>query len=292
MPIEDAVFTAVPPELPVSDPTPAPAPAPVTSTDYQVWNLSAPLGLIQNLAQGPDNPDDIDWIVSPAGTQLQAQTAIPAKTYTLVIEGTDQDGNPVPVDPGQIVITNPADLDAINIAFGVGPSGVHADDFTSSISLTLTYQDAPIGDKQIFYVTALIQTAPKALWIPGAPDIGADSTLVPDVLIGFQITAKEAQPDETPWADLAQLGFNDYAYLPTLSWSDPTPVDGPDQPADPIQRLETTIAAAPSRPGILAALLANGVDIDPDIDVQYMSAEAGDALLAPPIFAYEYALPA
>lgn len=288
IPKEEALFTADPP---APDPTPTPDPAPTVSTDYQVWNLSVPLGLIQNVAQGPDNPDDIDWIVSPDGTQLQAQTTIPAKTYTMIIEGTDQQGKPVPVDPGKIVITNQAALDAINIAFGVGPSGVHADDFSSAITLTLTYRDAPIGDKQVFYVTALIQTAPKALWITGAPEIGADSTLVPDVLIGFQIIAKEVQPDETPWADLAQLGFNDSAYLPVLAWSDPTPAAGPEQPADPIQRLETTIAAAPGRPGILASLLANGVDVDPDIDVKYMAAEAGDVLLAPPIFAYEYALP-
>ncbi|HEX8319602.1 DUF6603 domain-containing protein [Longimicrobium sp.] len=291
-PMADAFFLADPPAPPAPDPAPTPSPAPVTSTQFQVWNLSAPLGLIQNVAQGAENPDDIDWIVSPDGTQLQALTTIPAKTYTLVIEGTDQQGNPVPVDPGQVVITNQADLDARNVSFGVGPSSVHPDDFSSAVTLTLSYWDAPIGDKQVFYVTALIQNAPKALWIPGEPDIGADSTLVPDVLLGFQITAREVQPEETPWADLAQLGFNDYGYVPSLDWSGAAPVAGPDEPADPMGRLQATIAAAPSRAGIVEALLANGVEIDRDIDVQHMAMEAGDVLLAPPIFAYEYALPA
>jgi|GEM_PF-627135 len=264
-------------------------PAPVTT--FQVWNVSAPDGLLENIPQGADNPDDMDWIVSPTGTVLQAQTIIPAKQYTLTIRGMNKDNQPVAVDPKQIIITNSDALKKINIDFGVGPSGVEAADFTSTMSLKLTYWDGIVSDKQIFYVTAMIQDAPKALWVTGEPDIGSDETLVSNVLIGFQITAGEAQPDETPWADIALLGFNDNNYLPNSAWSQPTEVTGPDQPLDAIDQLEKTIVQAPSRPGILASLLANGMDIDPNVNVEYMATEAGNVLLAPPIFAYEYALP-
>jgi hypothetical protein len=264
-------------------------PTPVTS--FQIWNLSAPQGLIQNVAQGPSNPDDMDWIVSPQGTLLQAQSIIPAKKYTLIIQGMGSDGKPVPVDSSQIIITNEAELADRNISFGVGPSGIEQDDFTSEITLTLSYWDGLISSKQLFSITALIQSAPKALWIQGAPDISNSETLVPKVLVGFQITAGQMPPDETPWADIDLLGFNDYLYQPDISWSNPESVIGPDQPADPINQLEVTLLIAPSRTGIIASLLANDADINPNIDVQSMAKFAGDVLLAPPVFAYEYALP-
>jgi hypothetical protein len=233
----------------------------------------------------------MDWIVSPQGTLLQAQSIIPSKKYTLIIQGMGSDGKPVPVDSSQIIITNEAELADRNISFGVGPSGIEQDDFTSEITLTLSYWDGLISSKQLFSITALIQSAPKALWIQGAPDISNSETLVPKVLVGFQITAGQMPPDETPWADIDLLGFNDYLYQPDISWSNPESVIGPDQPADPINQLEVTLLIAPSRTGIIASLLANDADINPNIDVQSMAKFAGDVLLAPPVFAYEYALP-
>lgn len=270
-----------------SDAALADAPA----TQYQVWTVSVAKGLVRDVPSGSDNPDDIDWIVNPDGAVLQVKTLLPAKKYTLVVQGTDNNDKPVPVPASQIVITNQADLDGINVAFGVGPSDVASDDFTSGITVTLTYEDSTISPEQIFYFTALIQTAPKALWLPGAPDITNKETLVSNVLLGFEITTGQKQPDETPWADVSLLGFVNYDYKPALKWTAPDEVDGPPQPADPFGQLEKTILAAPGRSGILASLVAGGTPIDPHVDVHSMAARAGDFLLAPPLFAFEYALP-
>ena len=230
----------------------------------------------------------MDWIVNPNGTVLEAKTLIPAKKYKLVIQGTNAKGKVVPVDPSQIKITNLKALDGINIEFGVGPSDVAAGDFASVIAVTLTYEDAVINPKQIFYVTALIATAPKAMWLAGEPDISSDATLVDNVLLGFDITSGELQPDETPWADISLLGFKDYPYVPALAWAVPDEIPGPAQPTDPFTQLEQTIVSAPSRAAILASLVAGGTPIDPHVDVRHMAAEASDFLLAPPVFAFEY----
>lgn len=261
------------------------------ATQRQVWTVSVTTGLVRSVAPGADNPDDIDWIVNPDGAVLQAKTSLPAKEYTLVVQGTDTNGKLVPVCSSQIVITNKPDLDGINVAFGVGPSDVASDDFKSGMTVTLTYEDSTISSDQIFYFTAIIQTAPKALWLPGKPDITNKETLVSNVLLGFEITTGQKQPDETPWADVSQLGFVDYDYRPSLEWAAPDVVDGPEQPTDPFDQLEKTIVTAPSRAGILASLAAGGTPIGSNVDVQYMAAKASDFLLAPPVFAFEYALP-
>ena len=258
------------------------------ATSYRVWTLSVLKGLAKTLPPSPDKPDDIDWIVNPEGTVLEARSQIPAKTYTVVVEGTQQDGQPCPVDPSQIVFTNQSDLDQRNQQFGVGPSKVANDDFTSEITVTLKYEDGEISEKLIFYFTGIIQCAPKALWLPDAPDIKDNKTLVKDVLLGFEITSSETPPENTPWADVAQLGFRDYQYQPDLTWSEPEVVDGPPQPADPFGQLETTILNSPSRAGILESLFAGDPSIPLDVNVQQMAKEASNFLLAPPIFAFEY----
>jgi len=261
-------------------------------TQYQVWTVRVAEGLAKSVAPGPDNPDDMDWIVNPEGTVLEAKTLIPAKKYILVVQGMDPTTQkPVPVDASQIVITNQTALDGINVTFGVGPSAVATDDFKSAITVTLTYEDGLISNKLKFSFTAIIQTAPKALWLPGPADISNNQTLVSNVLLGFDITSSEAQPAETPWADVSLLGFKDYPYAPILTWAAPKVVDGPAKPDDPFKELQDTIKTAPSRAGILASLVMGGTLINPEVDVQFMATEASNFLLAPPIFAYEYALP-
>jgi hypothetical protein len=157
------------------------------------------------------------------------------------------------------------------------------------MTVTLTYEHGTFSNEQIFSFTAIIQTAPKAMWLPGPADISSNETLVPKVLLGFDITSSVPQPDETPWADVSLLGFKNYPYVPTLHWAAQKVVDGPAQPADPFAQLKETIISAPSRAGILRSLVAGGTPIDPNVDVRYMATEASDFLLAPPIFAFEYA---
>jgi hypothetical protein len=258
-------------------------------TQYQAWTVSVLGGPAKTVAPGPDNPDDMDWIVNPEGTGFEVKTLVPAKKYILVVQGMNlATHKPVPVEASQIVITNQTDLKGINVAFGVGPSAVATDDFESAITITLTYEDGLISSKQKFYFTAIIQTAPKALWLPGPADITNNKTLVSNVLLGFDFKSGALQPDETPWADVSLLAFKDYPYAPALTWAAPTVVDGPAQPADPFAQLKQTIVSAPSRAGILSSLVAGGTPIDSKVDVQYIAAKASDFLLAPPIFVYEY----
>ncbi len=255
----------------LADATPVPNNQPVASARV----LS---GLVKDLdPTASDNPDEISWIVQPHGTSLQTNTLIPAKTHKITVKGWT----------GKVEITNQSDLDAINTDFGVGPVAVDHDDFESDHEIVISYSHGTISDKVQFMATAIIADVPKAMWADEEPGL-SNETLIEKVLVGFSISTGVITPDQSPWADVAQLLTEPLSYTPALTWSAPTLVTGPTQPAEPYTQLEQTIQAPAGRPDILAALNDNGFDIDPTVDVSHISTEADDFLLAPPVFEYRY----
>lgn len=290
---ENSFFPASKPD---SDQTPSPSPmlsmyqdVSYISSDppeetLQVSGCKVTEGLIKDLAQGEDNPDDINWLVRPHGTVIDTSSIIPAKTYNIVIKGKDG----TPIDPAQIIINNENKLKDINVDFGVGPVDVDHDDFDSSHNIEIVNVDNDFSTKQVFYFTPIIQDAPKAMWLNEEVDLKAKTQLITNVLIGFEISNGEIAPDETPWVDVKLLETSNNDYSPILDWASPKVVSGPNQPSDPIVELEQTILAPPARAGILSSLVSNGFDVDSTVDVQYIAKEASDFLLAPPQYDYTY----
>ncbi|MBI3258316.1 MAG: hypothetical protein HYZ54_02370 [Ignavibacteriae bacterium] len=164
---------------------------------------------------------------------------------------------------------------------------VESADLSSTHNLAIVYNNGAFSHPEALQFTAILQSVPKALWKTGDHDLSTD-TLIKNVLTGFKISEKDIQPDVTPFVDLALLLGKIYNYTPTLSWSTPNIISGPTPPADPFAVLEQTVLAPADRPSILQSLVANGFDIDVNVNVTKLSQRAADFYLAPPVFEYGY----
>lgn len=271
------------------------ATAPQADTSTNMCGVSVKNGLSKDLKPGTDNPNNYDWLVKRQGAVFSTTAFSPSKSCTINFVDTSGTKASLVYDPiqktltitGNVIITNPDALKGINILFGVGPVDVDSSDFHSDHTVEFKYDESTFSDKVFFQVTAVIQNSPKALWQKGAADLSPD-TLVGNVLIGVEITTGVITPDETTEIDMAILGVLNYDYASPLTWPAPTVVTGPPQPLDPIGQLESTIGNNPNRSPILQSLVFNSFDVNEKVDVSRMAQQAGDFLLAPPIFEYNY----
>lgn len=251
----------------------------VLTDSYCAANVSQ--GLVSQLEADEDNPEDINYIVNKHGTHFITNTVIPAKDGSVTVGGTV-------VDPSNFV--NATDYTNRNQDFGIGPVGISDEDFDSAHSVTIEYEEGGFSPNIDIYVRAIIADVPKSLWLKqNVRTAGLDKeTMITNVLVGFEIWTGASEPDVTPWVEIEVLLTNNTDYTPTLTWNDPDEVVGPEQPDDPFVELQSTIDNVPVRADILDTLVAAGFDIDPNVNVSHLAAEADEYLLAPPYFAYEY----
>lgn len=245
----------------------------VVTDSYCATNVTT--GLVMDLAEEENNPDDLNYVVRRHGTRLTSNTVIPAKDGKVFFNGTEITN-----------FTNQEAYDNRNKDFGIGPVDVKHEDLTSSHEVHIDRVLGAQGDHVNVFVKAVIADVPKSLWEKDADKLDKD-TLVTNVLVGFEIWTGAKIPDETPWVDPEVL-IHTCKYPDTLKWEDPDFITGPVQPAQPIKEMESTIADPAVRPAILQTLVSQGFDVDTTVDVSHLATQSDEYLLADPIFAYEY----
>jgi hypothetical protein len=232
-------------------------------------------GLVKDVSDEANNPDDINYIVRRHGTRLTSNTVIPAKYGKVYFNGTEISD-----------FVNQDAYDNRNTDFGIGPVDVPHEDFQSIHELRINRVLGGQGESVDVFVKAIIEDVPKSLWEKDADKLDKD-TLVENVLIGFEIWTGAKLPDETPWVR-SEVLVHTCAYPDTLAWENPDYIIGPAQPADPIAELEATISNPALRPGILQTLADGGFDVRTTVDVSHLATQSNEYLLADPNFAYAY----
>ena len=226
-------------------------------------NIRVAKGLLQDLTKQQNN-DGIDYVINPHLLNITTKTLIPAKTAEFNRE------------------TQTASW---NSDFGVQPVGASSDDFSSDHSVTITYNNQQVNS---FQIKPILTNSPTALWGTEAPDWDGTNALVDNTLAGFEITVSSpTPPDELPAIPIAKLLFNLDSDQPQFNWSSPDiPTTDSFNQSQAIQSLEQTIADTnvnSTREVILDALVAQGLNLNTDVEVNDIASSAGDVLLAPPV---------
>ncbi len=232
-------------------------------------------GVLQTLST---EEGQLNWLVDGQTFQLQVQTTIPLKTYTLDGPGVGLAATGQPPGPQ-------------NIDFGCGPAGVANGDFSSAIVISATSTE-----DSVFDAVMVLSNVAKALWELRSFDSHAtpqnvdpvNDTTIDNVLTGFTLIPTVPPPDQTPLPiPLQYLQYTIDPNIQSFSWS--VPVVETSDPFTPSQTVASTIAAAPAtsnRPALLAAMLRAQLDVAQSVDVSTLAAANSNYLLAEPELRY------
>lgn len=221
-------------------------------------------------------PGELNYIVDGQTFEMLVTSSVPAKDHTFTgsiklapdAQQPSRDGKPIKP----------------NTDFGIGPAGVDAADFSSSIGLTMTETEGVD-----FKAVRILKNVPTAFWQKrdftdkGVPQIDpANDTNIPDALVGWRLIPTAPPPDHTlpikkTYLDHTIYGTQDDA------WSAPTlPAAKSFQGQTVTDTIDGTLAKA-NRPALLAAMNRTGlVNVVQDVDVAGLASEATNYLTLEP----------
>jgi len=214
-----------------------------TATDSILKALFA-TGLQQDLRTDP--AAGVDYTVDPQLFSMYVQTLIPAKSVTL----------------------NGTALPPRNATFGIGPMAVPVESLTSSLRIDVTRQGAAYAVQG----TAVIERAPKALWLHDAAPAKTLNAppLVDDVAQGVTVTPAPDVPAHSLPIEIETLLYAPETVDPMMWGADVAPDTNPYAGLDPWTTLTTTIddpEVTEERAEVIAELIYAGLEVSPDIDV-------------------------
>ncbi|WP_437324924.1 DUF6603 domain-containing protein [Sorangium sp. So ce381] len=246
-------------------------------------------GLLQDLSGQKRGDDDPDWIVNPETLVLETHSAMPST------EASYTTG-----DAANAPRTTPLSGEWSR-AVGVGPVAVAAADFVSRHAISIFRLD---GDAEDYHfpvelaATPIKRNVPSAPWSPSVAlnpnltTLNAGAPMIADTLSGFRLSAPLTAPDQTPVpVRLAILQTTPHPHQGQGAWSAPKVATGdPFDQGRAMDVLTSTVndarKVASTRVGILAALRAQGVTVDPSVNVDALAAHAADVLLSAPVLSY------
>lgn len=258
-----------------ADQAPSPAAQPLTA--------KIPQGLLGTETVTRDGVALTRWVIQSVPFTLEVDTAIPATASVLQAWMGDAlpDGPAMGVQPCSAQsVTTPLQL----TLYTVDPDG------------TVDTGSAVVLPPAAFALTAVIGSAPKALWSqapfdPANPPDGKD-LLVPGAVRGIQIAAVAdvAVGGIGPIDLLQAFGATRLPPLDLPFWRAPkVPAAAPMNQAGALATLMGTIMDAattvPVRNGILAALRGQGIPVAADPDLSVIAAAAWALYQAPPTLA-------
>lgn len=247
------------------------AATPVQQTD-SVCLVRIANGLVKDLA----GADDTDWVLDPERFELTTWCALPSKQASYTGSTAQQD------------------ISASNRAFGVGPVGVDNDYFKSSHSVVISKLDGEMSAEDIRVdVSAVVENLPAATWSTSAaldPSLSnlndAAQRAIPNALTGLRIKAKADNPDVTPLPiELGVLREEIQANRP-VTWIAPAvpAATGYDQ-ANAMSQFTSALintGVATARSAILDQLVAAGVAVTTQVNVDLLAQNAANTLLSAP----------
>ncbi|MDF2627834.1 MAG: hypothetical protein K0R39_1665 [Symbiobacteriaceae bacterium] len=246
------------------------------SNTQPIVGLVVSKGLLKQLS---DKDGDLNFVVSGELCELTTQTAIPAKDYAFSANLTLAPDALQPHDAnGQLIQPNSN--------FGVGPSGIGSDQFTSTHTVTITS-----NEDSTFLAVRVLNNAPSALWqtrsfdkhgVPSGVDPLNDTT-VPNTVAGYRLVPYVPAPDHTLPISLEYLQYTIDENIQHFAWSAPT---YPTTDSFSNETVSGTIASATAeanRSQLLAAMVAADLQISTQLDVSDLANPATNYLLAAPV---------
>lgn len=223
----------------------------------QPVGLAAATGLV---SQRSETEGDLNWLVDPEMFTLRIDSVIPLKKYVFP----------------EKTVTVPSPV-AYTTDFGVGPAGIAAADFTSTLTVTVTTES-----HSVFTAGMTLGNVPKSFWekrefdnhgVPVGVDPVGDTTII-GALTGFTLVPTPPAPGQTLPIDDSALRYTTDPQPRHLGWSAATV-----QTADPFtnQTVAATIAAAPAtqnRPSLLAAIARQGLAVSQTPEVLLLAETA------------------
>ncbi len=247
-------------------------------TQYTITNAKVTGGLRKQIKDG-ETPV---WIINPQQFKLQTQTAVPT---TVELAQIDDQGNITASEQGLDTAVSQAHS-AWQQHIGIPPMS-NTTNITSKHALQFLRKDES-GDYADYNATAYERfdfqgvwgDSPAALWKNAPPDRNKD-TVIPDTLLGLNITPKDLKPDQTQTLSLKTLlveASDILTYTPYVQAPSETLSHAPiDTVADTIQ------TDADERTPILQSLQDLHLITSTTVEVSQLAKANSGALLQAPV---------
>lgn len=230
-------------------------------------------GLIQTI-MNEETGEVLRWIIDPQSFEIITNTQVPATTAS--VNGKDV----------QLAGTTPT--------LGIVPMAKQQLNAKQVVTVTRLNEETleyEAADPDLFTVTPIVQSVPRAMWNNSAPDPFAKDQLIKNVMVGLRLTARVIAYNSTLPVPEDQLQFAAPGRH-NFAWGDITPPVTPQYPQYPpnptIETEMTTIMdvdVATRRAALLEDLYDNGYFVRQTIDASLLATSADKIYLAQPILA-------
>ncbi len=253
---------------------------PIETDSYCLSSVSA--GLVKDLSTSKAAPTDPDWVVNAETLEFITMTALPTKSAKLITAGKKE--SPLPAG-------------AVN--FGVGPVGVSVDDFSSEHTITVNRMNEGMPDTSFNLadhatIEPVKSNLPNGTWggkiiiNPSISDINKTPDKISGLTVGYSIKMKPRAPDHTPLPIDISILQQECEGMVDFEWATPTiPTTDTFDQSKAMETFQSSLKEAVSaRADILNALVACGLDVDTDVDIDKLAKSADTVLWNAPVLSY------